>query len=74
MGTNDGIRLVAFTDYGNVWGQDEIPKLSDMRTAVGFGIRFPIQLPVTLDFAWLLDRRPGDDANQIHFGLGITRF
>ena len=74
MGTNDGIRLVAFTDYGNVWGQDETPKLSDMRTAVGFGIRFPIQLPVSLDFAWLLDRRPGDDANQIHFGLGITRF
>ncbi len=74
MGTNEGIRLVAFTDYGNVWGEHENPKLSDMRTAIGLGIRFPIQLPVSLDFAWLVDRQPGDSASQIHFGLGITRF
>ncbi len=74
MGTNDGIRLVAFTDYGNVWGNDEDVRLTDMRTAVGFGIRFPISLPVSLDFAWLVDRQPGDSASQVHFGLGFTRF
>jgi outer membrane protein insertion porin family len=74
MGSNEGIRLVGFTDYGNVWGDNENPKFSDMRTAVGFGIRFPIQLPVSLDFAWLVDRQPGESASQIHFGLGISRF
>lgn len=74
MGTNDGIRLVTFADYGNVWAQNEAVRFSDMRTAVGFGIRFPIALPVSLDFAWLLDRQPGDAANQVHFGLGFTRF
>ncbi len=70
MGTNDGIRIVTFADYGNVWGKDETPRLQDMRTAVGFGIRFPVQLPISLDFAWLLDRNPGDAASQIHFGFG----
>ncbi len=74
MGTNEGIRLVGFTDYGNVWGNDDAVSLSDMRTAVGFGIRFPIQLPVSLDFAWLLDPKPGESNSQIHFGMGFSRF
>ena len=74
MGTNEGIRLVTFMDYGNVWAADEAVTLESMRTAVGFGIRFPIQLPVTLDFAWLLDKQPGDSASQVHFGLGFSRF
>lgn len=74
MGTNDGIRIVTFCDYGNVWGEEEQVMLQDMRTAIGVGIRFPIQLPVSLDFAWLVDRQPGDSASQIHFGLGFSRF
>ena len=74
MGTNDGIRIVTFCDYGNVWASDEPVRLEDMRTAIGFGVRFPIQLPVSLDFAWLVDRKPGDAASQVHFGLGFSRF
>ena len=74
MGTNDGIRIVTFCDYGNVWASDEPVRLDDMRTAIGFGVRFPIQLPVSLDFAWLVDRKPGEAASQVHFGLGFSRF
>lgn len=73
MGTNDGIRLVGFADYGNVWGKDQAISINDMRTAIGAGIRFPIQLPVSLDFAWLLDAQPGEASTQVHFGLGFTR-
>jgi outer membrane protein assembly factor BamA len=73
MGTNDGIRLVGFADYGNVWGQDQAISIDDMRTALGVGIRFPIQLPVSLDFAWLLNPQPGEASTQVHFGLGFTR-
>ncbi len=74
QGTNEGVRTVLFFDYGNVWGQGENPKLSDLRSAAGFGIRFPIALPVSLDFAFLLDPRTGDPASQVHFGLGQVRF
>jgi outer membrane protein insertion porin family len=72
--SNEGIRLAVFTDYGNVWGADQVIRLSDMRTAVGFGIRFPIQLPVSLDFAWLLDARNGESSTQIQFTLGQVHF
>jgi outer membrane protein insertion porin family len=68
--TNEGIRLALFTDWGNVWGAGENMSVNDMRTAVGFGIRFPIMIPVALDFAWLLDARDGESHSQIQFTLG----
>jgi outer membrane protein assembly factor BamA len=45
-----------------------------MRTAAGFGIRFPIQIPVALDFAWLLDPQDGDSQTQIQFTMGTYNF
>ena len=72
--SNEGIRLSVFTDWGNVWGPGEQMKVSDMRTAVGFGIRFPIMIPVALDFAWLLDARDGESKSQIQFTLGQFRY
>jgi outer membrane protein insertion porin family len=72
--SNEGIRLAAFTDWGNVWGAGESMSVDDMRTAVGFGIRFPIMIPVALDFAWLLDARDGESQTQIQFTLGQFRY
>ncbi|MBA3684072.1 MAG: outer membrane protein assembly factor BamA [Planctomycetes bacterium] len=74
QGENDKIRLVLFSDVGNVWGEDESVSLNDLRTAVGFGIRFPVQLPVALDFAWLLDAEEEEADNQIHFALGFFSY
>ncbi|MBA2480090.1 MAG: outer membrane protein assembly factor BamA [Planctomycetes bacterium] len=72
--TNEGVRLIAFADYGNVWAEGEAVDYKDLRTAIGFGVRFPIQIPVALDFAWLLQRRPGESASHVQFGLGNIRF
>ena len=74
QGVNEGLRLAAFFDYGNVWGAGEELDLSSLRTAVGVGIRFPIALPVSLDFAFLLDAKPGESAAQVQFTLGQVRF
>ncbi len=74
QGENDKIKLVLFSDVGNVWGEDEAISADDLRTAVGFGIRFPVQLPVALDFAWLLDPKTGEADNQIHFALGFFSY
>lgn len=74
QGTNEGLRLAVFSDIGNVWGDGESLSLNDLRSAVGFGIRFPIQLPVALDFAWLLDAERDESDSQIHFSLGFFAF
>jgi len=37
-------------------------------------VRFPIQLPVSLDFAWLFDARNGESSSQIQFTLGQVHF
>ena len=71
---NEGIRLALFTDWGNVWGAGEDMSLGDMRTAIGFGVRFPIMIPVSLDFAWLLHARNGESNSQIQFTLGQFRY
>jgi outer membrane protein insertion porin family len=72
--SNEGIRLALFTDWGNVWGAGEDMSFSDLRKAVGFGIRFPIMIPVALDFAWLLDAEDGESNSQIQFTLGQFRY
>ena len=74
QGTNDGIRSVLFLDVGNVWGEGQQVHAADLRSAWGFGLRFPMQFPISLDFAWLLDPRNGEAATQVHFGLGQVRF
>lgn len=72
--SNEGIRLAFFTDMGNVWGAGEDINADDLRTAVGFGIRFPIMIPVALDFAWLVDAKDDEATTQIQFTLGQFRY
>ena len=74
QGTNDGLRGILFVDVGNVWGTDEQAGWNDLRAAAGAGIRLPINLPIALDVAWLLDREEDESAVQVHFGIGLTRF
>ena len=75
QGIDDGIRLVSFSDTGNVWGADQTARWGDVRTAVGFGIRFPAQFPVSLDFAWLVGPRESyESSTQVHFGIGQVSF
>jgi len=74
QGENDKLRLVLFSDYGEVLAEGDSIEPLDWRTAVGFGIRFPVQLPIALDFAWLLDAQNGESDSQIHFALGFASF
>lgn len=74
QGYNEGVRAVLFTDAGNVWAESEEATTESLRYAWGFGVRFPMQFPISLDFAWLVDPRDGESASQVHFGLGQVRF
>jgi outer membrane protein insertion porin family len=78
QGRNDGIRLIGFYDLGYMWLPDEQIDLGSLdqqaRQAFGFGIRFPMSLPVALDFAWLLDPEQDETRQQVHFSLGNILF
>ena len=74
QGYNEGVRGVVFTDAGNVWAEGEKMSLGDLRYAWGFGVRFPMQFPISLDFAWLVKPESGESSTQVHFGLGQVRF
>jgi outer membrane protein insertion porin family len=74
QGINDGVRIVGFLDIGNVWAEGAQATVGSLRYAYGFGLRFPMAFPISLDFAWLYEPKPGEAPTQIHFGLGQVRF
>lgn len=73
-GTDQGLRLVAFTDIGQVWAERETVDLGELRSAIGLGIRFPQAFPIALDFAWLIDPGSNEDARQFHFSIAGLAF
>ncbi len=66
------LRLVAFYDMGDVYGPDESFDISSFKKGIGVGIRFRVPLlgVFRLDWGYKLDRESGDDADEIHFGIG----
>lgn len=61
-----------FLDYGNVWDEWNGFDLSDLRYAVGAGLRYNTLIgPIRIDFAWKINKQELDDQNyQIHFSIG----
>jgi outer membrane protein insertion porin family len=56
-----GIVGVAFFDTGNVWGDDEEVKLSDLRESAGLGIKWLSPMgPINAFYGWILDRKDSD--------------
>jgi outer membrane protein assembly complex protein YaeT len=70
---------VAFLDTGNVWAESWGIRLSDLRYAVGAGLRYQTPIgPVRLDYGYQLNPIPGLVVNgepqtrrwRIHFSIG----
>jgi len=70
-----------FLDAGGAW--DHANEMSarigsgrnDLKTAVGFGIRFTTPaFPIRLDYGYGLNHRPGEQRWQIHFAIGNIAF
>lgn len=59
-----------FVDGGTV-GSDTVPDLTEMRWAVGAGVRYDLPFgPVRADVAVPIDPRPGDPSFQIYISIG----
>jgi outer membrane protein insertion porin family len=65
------IRLVAFTDAGNVYDVSNQFDFGELRRSAGFGIRILTPVgPIRLDYGFKLDRRPGETIGELGFLLG----
>ena len=65
------IKGVLFFDAGRAFDDEERIRLGQLRTSVGFGMRWisPIG-PLRLEWGYLLDREPGKDSGQLEFSIG----
>ncbi|MBL0420374.1 outer membrane protein assembly factor BamA [Ramlibacter sp. AW1] len=72
-GNDRTLRMFAFGDVGNVFGQDQTPSLSDLRTSVGVGVAWISPLgPLRLVFAQPVRKEPGDRIQRIQFQIGTS--
>ena len=71
----DYFSLVAFADYGDAWGAEEVLSYNDLvqsegfkgHLGVGLGARFNTPMgQIRLDWAF------GDEGNKVHFSMGHT--
>ena len=60
-----------FLDVGNVWSDWQEVDLSEVRTAIGLGVRYRSPVgPIRLEVGWKLDREPGESAAELFINLG----
>jgi outer membrane protein insertion porin family len=65
------IRVAGFVDVGNVYGFSQKFDLTDLREAVGAGIRwFSPFGPIRVDYGINADRRKGEDFGALNFSVG----
>lgn len=66
-----GLRAAAFFDAGNVYGFTKDFDLTDVRKAVGAGLRWQSPFgPIRVDYGFNLDRKTGESVGQFHFSVG----
>ena len=66
-----GLRGLVFFDAGNAFDNDETIELSELRTSVGFGIRWfsPVG-PLRFEWGFPLDLEEGEDKAVFQFSIG----
>jgi outer membrane protein insertion porin family len=65
------VRAALFVDVGNVYGFNTKFDLTDLRTALGGGLRWLSPFgPIRVDYGFNLDPRPGDKSGAFNFSVG----
>ena len=72
-GNDRTLRIFAFTDVGNVFGEDQKLTVSDLRASVGVGLSWisPIG-PLRIAFANPLRKQAGDRIQKLQFQIGTS--
>ena len=72
-GNDKTLRLYAFGDAGDVWGDDQPIQLREMRTSVGFGLSWVSPMgPLRFAIADPLHKLPGDRIQRLQFQIGTS--
>ena len=73
VGNDRTLRIFAFTDVGNVFGEDQKLTVSDLRASVGVGLSWisPIG-PLRIAFANPLRKQAGDRIQKLQFQIGTS--
>ena len=69
-----GFILATFLDAGSVWLRGNVPGQDfDLREGAGLGLRYVTPVgPISFDYGWKLDRRPGESPTEWHFTIGAV--
>jgi outer membrane protein insertion porin family len=69
--TDAGVRGLVFSDFGNVYKQDDDWDFSSMKKSVGLGVNWLSPMgPLRLVWGYNLDSQPGDEDAQWDFAMG----
>lgn len=69
----EGLSIVPFADAGNLIIDDADAGLTDMRYAVGLGLRYQTPIgPLRLEYGYNPDQRPGEPEGTFHIGFGFA--
>lgn len=72
-GADKSVRLGAFVDGGQVWGQGSKISLSDLRYSTGISLSWSSPMgPLKFSFANPLNRKPEDRIQRLQFQMGST--
>ena len=65
------IKGLMFFDAGRSFDDEETIRIEDLRTSIGFGLRWisPIG-PLRLEWGYPLDRESGEESSQLEFSIG----
>jgi len=68
-----GFLTAVFVDAGSVWLWNQPPYGFDLRETAGLSLRYITPVgPISVDYGWKLDRRPGEAAGAWSFTIGMV--
>ena len=68
-----GFLAAAFVDAGSVWLSDQSSYGFDLRETAGLSLRYITPVgPLSVDYGWKLDSRPGESAGEWSFTIGMV--
>ncbi|QNP60642.1 outer membrane protein assembly factor BamA [Paenacidovorax monticola] len=72
-GNDRTLRIFTFVDVGNVFGEDEKIRFSDMRASAGLGLSWISPLgPLRIAFAQPVRKQAGDKIQKLQFQIGTS--
>ena len=68
-----GFLFATFLDAGSVWLSNDLQNDWDIRESAGLSLRYVTPVgPISLDYGWKLDRRPGESPGEWSFTIGMV--